>query len=69
MTVHQRVREVLRDCLAQGFLLGCRATQEKTDTPSWRIITGDLWPCAPRAPRHSATEVLLCHTAAMTGWP
>src|SRR5207244_7063081 len=29
-------------CLAQGFLLCCRATQGKTDTPSWRITTGAL---------------------------
>jgi hypothetical protein len=29
----------------------------KTDTPSWRFITGDLRPWALRAPRHPATEV------------
>jgi hypothetical protein len=51
------VAEVLRDCVAQGFLLCCRATSGKTDPPSWRIITGDLRPCALREPRHPATEV------------
>ena len=49
--------EVLQDCLAHGFLIYCRATQGKTDTPSWRITTGDLRPCALREPRHPATEV------------
>ena len=65
--LYYTVVEVLRDCVAQGFLLCCRATQGKTDTPSWRITTGDLRQCALRAPRHPATEVPLCRTEAMTG--
>jgi hypothetical protein len=59
----------LWDCLAHGFLICCWATPGKIDTPSWRVTTGDLRQGALREPRHPATEVLLCHTEAMTGWP
>ena len=49
--------EVLRDCLAHGFLLCCRATSGKTNTPSWCSITGNRRLCSLREPRHLATEV------------
>jgi hypothetical protein len=65
----QRFAVARRDCLAHGFLICCRATWGQTNTPSWRINTGHLRPCALREPPHPATEVPLCRTEAMTGWP
>jgi hypothetical protein len=56
-------------CVAQGFLLCWHPTPGKINIPSWRTTTGALHPCVLHAPRHPATEVPVCHTAAMTGWP
>ena len=67
--LHQTGTEVLRACLTEGFLRGERATQGKTNTPSWGIMTDDAWSCAPRALRPPATEVPVCRTEAMIGWP
>ena len=46
------VAEVLRDCVAHGFLLCCHTTQGKTGPPSRRSTTGALRQGAQRAPQH-----------------
>src|SRR5437868_1681884 len=40
-----------------GFLAMLSRYAGETDTPSWRITTGALRPCALHAPRYPATEV------------
>jgi hypothetical protein len=49
-----------------GFLARLSCDGEEDDTSSWWLTIGDLRSCALRYP---ATEVPVCRTEVMTGWP
>ena len=67
ITVHQKVGKVVRDCVTQGFLLGYRATEGKTDTPSWCITAGDIRRCALYELPYPAMEAPSCLLEVLTG--
>jgi hypothetical protein len=47
LTVQQLVQEILCYCVAQGFLLGCPATQRTTDTHPRVVYSGVALPPEP----------------------
>jgi hypothetical protein len=60
LTMQQLVQEILCYCVAQGFLIGCPATQRKTATHPRAVYPG----VAPPAVLCSARAVTLCYGGA-----